>query len=944
MLLHCSCYRRPTFFILLILILFYGLNGQAQTQSKLNYGLSKPQDAATLPQSRAQYIMPVLKTKVNTKTILQPLANGEFNITNGWELAAGPGIKANGQALSKPNYNTKAWYNAVVPGTILTSLVQQGVYPDPYFGLNNLHIPDSLCREDWWYRTSFIIPANHQNENAYLNFDGINYAAEIWLNGKMIGTIKGAFKRSVFNILGYVNKNGTNVLAVHILPPPDPGIPQEESPSAGTGPNGGQLCLDGPTFIATEGWDWIPGIRDRDMGIWQNVTLKFTKSITISDTRIVTRLPLPDTTSATVYVETNVQNTSTQKQHVVIKAEFGSVKIQQVISLNPNENKIISFTPDDFKALNINHPKLWWPNGYGNPALYKLKLSTITNGRSSDQQTTCFGIRELSYEMTVDMPDNTRKRLEYQPSSDLKNKTSVFDNVDRAKVQNNVTIARLKPDVETAALKPCNDTQTAPYLVIKVNGRRIYCKGGNWGMDDAMKNVSRQHLEPYFKLHKDAHFNMIRNWTGENTEQTFYDMCDKYGMLVWNDFWLSTQGYNLDVKDDSLFLSNARDVIKRFRNHPSIAIWCPRNEGYAPKGIESKLADIVAQYDGTRYYQPNSRLMNLRTSGPWNYFTDPGDYESIAGGFNTELGSPSVPTASTMEKMMGKQDLWPISDVWYYHDWHDGQKNYVAAMDSLYGKATSLNDFCKKAQMLNYDSYRAMFEGWESKLWNNTTGLLLWMSHPAWPSTDWQTYSWDYETFGSYFGSMKACEPLHVQMSLNDGQISIINTSLKNFSAGKVLMQLYDLGGKLVYSTTMDANVNANSAVKLKKPQLPTGLSGVYLTRLKLMDANDMLRSQNDYWKTLGSTKNFIAFNNLPNVNLSVKKIDKNHYKLVNLTSTPAIAIKLNLVNILTRQIILPANFSDGYFNLLPGESKLINVVQAGRQKASLMISGYNIE
>lgn len=911
-------------------------------QSRLNYGLNKLQDIGTLPHSRAAYVKPLLKAKAATHTILSPLSDGEFNIINGWELAPGPGINANGQVLSKQNYNTKTWYNAVVPGTVLTSLVKQGVYPDPYFGLNNLHIPDSLCREDWWYRTSFTIPANYQNEDAFLNFEGINYAAEIWLNGKRIGNIKGAFKHGVFNISGFINKNGINVLAVHIIPPPDPGIPQEESPSAGTGPNGGQLCLDGPTFIATEGWDWIPGIRDRDMGIWQNVTLKFVKAIIISDTHIITRLPLPDTNRAFVNIETNIHNISAQKQNITLKAQFGNIKVQQDVNLGPNENKIVSFNSAYFKALNISHPKLWWPNGYGNPALYQLKLTATTvNGKLADQQTTRFGIRELSYEMTVDMPDKSRKRVEYQPASDIKNKMSLFDNIDRTKARNDVAIAHLNPGADTTALKPCNDTQTAPYLVIKVNGRRIYCKGGNWGMDDAMKNVSRRHLEPYFKLHRDAHFNIIRNWTGENTEQVFYDLCDEYGMLVWNDFWLSTQGYNLDVKDDSLFLNNAEDVIKRFRNHPSIAIWCPRNEGYAPEAIEKKLADLVAQYDGTRYYQPNSRFMNLRTSGPWNYFTKPGDYEKIASGFSTELGSPSVPTAPSMKNMMAKQDLWPISDVWYYHDWHDGQKDYIAAMDSLYGKAINLEDFCKKAQMLNYDSYRAMFEGWESKLWDNTTGLLLWMSHPAWPSTDWQTYSWDYETFGSYFGSMKACEPVHVQMSLNNEQISVINTSFKKIISGKVLLEVYDLNGKLAYSNITNVSVDANSAIKAIKAQFPATLSGIYLVRLKLMN-NDNLVSQNDYWKTFGSTENFLAFNNLPKASIRIQKLTANKYKVTNTGKTPAIAVKLNMVNTVSRKIILPAYFSNGYFNLLPGESTFVTLANPYKSKFSIIATSYN--
>jgi len=938
-----SGYRRPVIISFLLSTLFFSTPIQAQY--KLNYGLSKLQDKSTLPQSRAAYIKPVLKAKTNTQTILKLTQDGVYTITNGWELAAGPTVKANGQSLSQPGYNTRQWYNAVVPGTVLTSLVKQGVYPDPYFGLNNLHIPDSLCRQDWWYRTSFKTPAGHKNEQAFLNFEGVNYAAEIWLNGKMTGTIKGAFKQGVFDVSTGLNFSGDNVLAVHILPPPDPGIPHEESPSAGTGPNGGALCLDGPTFIATEGWDWIPGIRDRDMGIWQNVSLKFTGPVTITDPHIITHLPLPDTTSAGITIEAELHNLSAQPQQITLKGEIGSIKFEQRFGLKAYQSRAVGFTPAEFKQLDIQHPRLWWPNGYGRPELYSLKLTAVNStGKSSDQQAVRFGIRELSYEMTVDMPGNTHKRVEYQPVIALKNKTSLFDNVDRSQAANDVAIAKLKAGVDTALLKSCDDEATAPYLVIKVNGKRIYCKGGNWGMDDAMKNVSREHLEPYFRLHRDAHFNMIRNWTGESTEQTFYDLCDEYGMLVWNDFWLSTQGFNLDVKDDLLYLVNAQDVIKRFRNHPSIAIWCPRNEGYAPAGIENKLADIVAKYDGTRYYQPNSRFMNLRTSGPWNYFTHPGDYEKIASGFSTELGSPSVPTAAAMRKMMAKEDLWPIGDVWYYHDFHDGQKEYVAAMDSLYGKATDLDDFCKKAQLLNYDSYRAMFEGWGSKLWNNTSGLLLWMSHPAWPSTDWQTYSWDYETFGSYFGSMKACEPVHVQMSLNNNNISVINTSLQTFTDTKTQLLIYDIQGKQVYAHVTNAAIKANGLTGIYKAQFPDELNGVYLVRLILTDSNKHILSQNDYWKTFGGTKTFAAFNGLSKAQLSIDKINNHQYKISNTSKVPAIAVKLNLVNAASRSIILPAYFSDGYFNLLPGESKVVNVDYAGKQDVFVSADGYNVK
>ena len=137
---------------------------------------------------------------------------------------------------------------------------------------------------------------------------------------------------------------------------------------------------------------------------------------------------------------------------------------------------------------------------------------------------------------------------------------------------------------------------------------------------------------------------MVRNWTGESTEELFYTLCDEYGLLVWNDFWLSTEGYNQNVNDEELFMANARETVRRFRNHPSLAVWCPRNEGYATPTLEPRLAALIAREDGTRFYSPNSRYMNLRTSGPWHYLADESEYFlRHAFGFSTELGTPSVP-------------------------------------------------------------------------------------------------------------------------------------------------------------------------------------------------------------------------------------------------------------------------------------------------------------
>ncbi|RZK36105.1 MAG: glycoside hydrolase family 2, partial [Hymenobacter sp.] len=434
------------------------------------------------------------------------------------------------------------------------------------------------------------------------------------------------------------------------------------------------------------------------------------------------------------------------------------------------------------------------------------------------------------------------------------------------------------------------------------------------------------------------------------TEEVFYDLCDEYGLLVWNDFWMSTEGYNIHPNDNQLFMDNARDVVRRFRNHASIALWCPRNEGYAPPALEDSLARLIATEDGTRHYQPQSRYLNLRTSGPWNYQWQPAKYfTDIAGGFSTELGTPAVPTAASMRKMMDAKDVWPIGDVWYYHDLHSGQTAYLRAIDSLYGTATSLEDFCSKAQLINYDSHRAMFESWNSKLFNNTTGLLLWMTHPAWPSTVWQVYSWDYETFGAYYGSLKSCEPVHIQMNLTDNKVVAVNTSLQNFSDIRGALTLYDSSGKILFQQAATSNLASNHQVVFFTPVLPQTLPDVYLARVMLTDAKDSLLSLNDYWKHSENTSDFYTLkgNKSPKIAIDKWKDDNGRirFTITNTATVTAVSIKLNLAEKGTNKIVLPAYFSDGYFNLLPGESRVMTVDYNKKLYAtvSLLAEAYNL-
>jgi hypothetical protein len=493
---------------------------------------------------------------------------------------------------------------------------------------------------------------------------------------------------------------------------------------------------------------------------------------------------------------------------------------------------------------------------------------------------------------------------------------------------------------------------TAPYLVIKVNGVRIACRGGNWGMDDMMKRVSRERLGPYFRLHRDAHINIIRNWQGQNTEEAFYDLADEYGLLVWNDFWESTQDSNLEAEDPQLFLKNARDTVLRFRNHPSIVVWCGRNEGVPQPIINRGLDKLVRTLDGTRYYSPSSNQIELQGSGPYQYQDPKLYYTRLDRGFSVENGTPSMPTLESFRAWTPAPDQWPIDDVWAYHDWHQmGGGDVAPFMKELqdeFGAPTSLADFERKAQMLNYVDHRAIFEGMNAHLWAPNSGRLLWMSQPAWPSTMWQVLSWDYDTQASFYGVMKACEPVHIQLDLSNYQIDVVNTTTAPLPGLTAVEDVYSLDNRPLMDKQEQVSVGEDTVLHGGRLDLAPLLAsyGVVLVHLQLKDAKGNILSHNLYWLGANSAS-YRALTRLPGAAIAatatVKRSDGRvdvHVRLRNTGATVALENKLTLLHADDGTRVLPAYYSDNYVALLPGESREIEVqAPADSSKGPLQIA-----
>ena len=812
---------------------------------------------------------------------------------HGWKLQDQALVRAGGEAISKVGCATGGWHKAVVPGTVLTSLVTDGVYPEPLYGQNNNFIPESLCHTKYWYRTEVQVPNSLNQAKRWLRFDGINYIANVWVNGRKVGDIHGAFARGIFDVTADTKPGTSAAIAVEILPPAHPGAPHVRSLAAGTGRNGGQLGADNPTFHATVGWDWIPTVRDRDIGIWQGVTLYGTGPVVVSEPYVKTVLPLPRTDAADVSGQATVTNETDVPQSGSLTGSYQGIPGRFVVPFNlgPRESKVLHGPVD-----HVNRPPLWWPNGYGPQNMCRLLLTARVGRGVSDETRTSFGIRSIS---------------------------------------------------------ACRPGETV--MTISVNGVPIMCKGGNWGMDEAMKRSPAERLDAQLRLHHDANCTMVRNWIGMSTQEDFYDACDKYGILVWDDFWLANPADGPPPLHPDWFLANAREKLVRFRNHPSIAVWCGRNEGNPPKVIDDGLAALTSELDPSRFYQRSSSFGNgVGGGGPYSARPLTAYFAPFRDSIHTEIGAPSIPTLEAVQAMMPEKDWWPINDDWAEHDLCRGAQAgdaYLRLIVNHFGPLASLADFVRKSQLENYDVYRAIFEGRNARLFKPASGVLLWMSNPCRPSFVWQLYSYDLEPNAAGFGTQKACEPVHIQMNPLTGQVQVINNTPSALDGVVATAALVGLDGKasgqaLTKSLTAAASAATDALILPPAP-------GVQFVKLELRDHRGKLLADNFYWRTEAGSSDFTSLESLPKAGLRVTAHlltdgarTRIAVSLRNPGKTVALMAHMQLRDAATGKRVLPAFYTDNYISLLPGESRRLIVECATKDlhgdTPSLVLDGWN--
>lgn len=820
--------------------------------------------------------------------------NGNIALSGGnWKLQRCSLVKDNIESISESGYNDKNWIAATVPGTALVSYLNNGMIPDPDFGDNQFLISDSYFYSDFIYRDEFLIPNTYKNKKVFLNLDGINWKADIYLNGKKAGRVEGAFMRGKFDVTDFIIPGNKNAIAVYIYKNDSPGFVKEPT-FRDHQANGGELGLDNPTFHASVGWDWIPSVRGRNIGIWNEIYFSTSGAVTIEDIYVSSKLPLPDTTSADVNIRIDLKNHNNQNINGKLKIKFGNVNFQTPVSLSSSEIRQVVLNSALIKELQIKNPKLWWPNGYGAQNLYDVKIEFIDpEGKVSDVRNTRTGIREMSY------------------------------------------------------------SEEGKALRIWVNGKRFIARGGNWGFSESNLRYRGREYDIAVRYHKDMNLNMLRNWVGQTGDDEFYEACDKYGIMVWQDFWLANPGDGPNPKDYKLFMQNAEDLVKRIRNHPSIGIFCGRNEGYPPEELDRSIRTMLQKNVPDIHYIGSSA--NDIVSGHGPYMAKPLKYyfkERATPKFHSEIGLPSPVSYESMKLMMPDSTHWPINLMWGIHDFsmesaQEGE-NFMKTVDENFGMINNAKTWLQYSQWISYQNYRAIYEA-NSK---NRMGSLIWMTHCAWPSLVFQTYDYYFEPTGAYFGCKKGSEPIHIQWNALTDSIEVVNYSIPIITDLSAVVELINIDGNVILKRQFNVNCPADQIKYVYKLEPLKEHSNTYFIRLKLFNGKNLL-SENFYWRGMREEGN-LDIAQLPKITLDVK--NKSYLKegkwfinteLFNNTKTPALMVQLKVLEQKSKKRILPVIFSDNFISLMPGEKKSIQMElsksDAGGENPIIEIEGVNI-
>ncbi|MGB6744060.1 MAG: sugar-binding domain-containing protein [Terracidiphilus sp.] len=870
---------------------------------------------------------------MNRKSVLCLLAMLAFPVAakagdttplhDGWRLVSACTVHADGAAISVPAFAADDWLKTTVPSTVLAAQAADKIVPDPYFGMNLRNIPG----------TSYPIGQNFSNQPMPADSP---YRCGWWYRTKFSAPAAAKRDQRYWLHFGGINYRGEIWLNGHRI--------ADESAIAGAYRTydfdvtdflkAGANVLAVETFAPTEkdlgiNWvDWNPCPPDKDMGLWSDVDLVETGLITLRSPMAVTHFTDSSLATADLTVYAELHNSADHAVKGVVHGTAAGIGFEQPVELAPNEDKTVVFTPDQFPALHVHNPKPWWPYQMGEPHLERLTMSFADQDGETDEQSVDFGFREITSELTA-----------------------------------------------------------AGGRLFRVNGKPILIRGAGWSQDMLLR-ADDDRLREQFHMVRDMHLNTIR-LEGKLETEEFFRLADKQGVLVmlgWCccDHW---ERWNTWTADDlTIATASLRAQLLRLRQHASLLVWLNGSDNAPPANVESAYLKVEAD---THWPNPtlssasatdtvNAGPSGVKMSGPYDY-VEPSywyvDQHNGGGfGFNTETSpGPAIPSLASREKFLPDPNAWPLSVDWNFHN-GGGEfttlKVFDEAMQAIYAQPQSAADYERMAQTMEYDSERAMFEAYGKNKYVST-GVIQWMLNNAWPSMIWHLYDYYLDADAGYFATKKACEPLHIQYSYDDGSIVVVNSTYNAVEGLHASVDVHGLGWKELYSAKADVNAAADSAqrVLLIPEKLYTSAERVFFIDLKLYDSSGHVLSHNFYWApgTLttfdwGRTdfthtpaaryEDLTALANLPaarvHATAEIEQTPQGPEVRLQLTNeSPALAFQIRAAaRTASGALIAPVFWSDNWIELTPGESTTLTALlpQSSSQAPIIHVDGWNIE
>ena len=868
-------------------------------------------------------------------TAEKPLTAKVETLSSGWKMQTGAKLtEIEESSVSGNDFDDVGWLDAIVPGTVLGSMATTGVIEDPYFGINMQKVDPEQFKNPWWFRTSFNIEAADFEKVINLRFNGINYRADLWVNGKKVESkenFAGTYLMFTFKINDFV-KEGKNTVALKMWQHAD-----------------GEYSIG---FV-----DWNPLPLDRNLGIFREVLLEINEGLKIRSPFVYSKVNMETLDAAELFIQAEIINISDKPIEGVLRVNYELGVVEKPVTVPAGETLSCSFSPEEFKQLSVKNVKLWWPNGMGEPNLYRVTTEFISGNKILDRVEKKYGIREINSYLNEDK-----------------------------------------------------------HRAFEVNGKFVLLKGGGW-VDDMLLQDTRESIEAQMKYVRHMNLNSIRCEGFWGKTEDLYDLCDEYGILVmigwschweWDEYLLKPthEKYGGAVTDEDIDLIAAywKDQMLWLRNHPSIYVWMLGSDKLPHPKLENKYIELFNKYDPSRIYVTSaggagtednniiaevplvsdiSGPTGMKMLGPYAYtppvywFTD----TDLGGayGFNTETcPGPNIPPLASLMKMLPEESLWPIDTN--YWEFHTGRNNFKTlsrirkAMDERYGKSSSVEEFAYKSQVSNYELMRPMFEAFIAHK-PKTTGLVQWMLNSAWPEMYWQLYDTYLQPNGSFYAVRKACNPVHAIYRYGFNDIYLANEDLHDAENLTVQIRVFDINSKEIFADKWTGGIETNISKFIYKLPEIENLTSVYFLELRIFDANNQEIDNSIYWlstkpdvldyeaaKALDwpfytPTKeyaDFTALDKLPEVQLEYDyqfekgtETGKVTLKVTNPTNTIAFFTFFDLVDSETDMPILPVYWNDNYVTLLPGESRTYdatyNLANAKDEKPVLKVNAWNV-